>query len=51
MTALWIVENPTLLESHTVRELMAGNICRCTGYDGIIEGVEAAIAARPPGNA
>ena len=48
MTALWIAENPTLLNSHTVRELMAGNLCRCTGYDGIIEGVEAMIARRPP---
>jgi aerobic-type carbon monoxide dehydrogenase small subunit (CoxS/CutS family) len=43
MTALWILENPSLLSTHTVRELMAGNLCRCTGYDGIIEGVEAAI--------
>ena len=47
MTALWIRENPTLLDTHTVRELMAGNLCRCTGYDGIIEGIEAAIE-RPP---
>lgn len=46
MTALWIVENSHLLRSHTIRELMAGNICRCTGYDGIIEGVEAALAER-----
>ena len=44
MTALWILENPELLRSHTVRELMAGNLCRCTGYDGIIEGIEAALA-------
>ena len=54
MTALWIVENPDLLRSHTIRELMAGNICRCTGYDGIIEGVEAALAERSgavPGSA
>lgn len=46
MTALWILENPSLLSSHTVRELMAGNLCRCTGYDGIIEGIEAAMAGR-----
>ena len=45
MTALWILENPNLLQSHTIPELMAGNLCRCTGYDGIIAGVEAAIAA------
>ena len=46
MTALWILENPALLESHSVREIMAGNICRCTGYDGIIEGIEAALNGR-----
>jgi len=48
MTAVWIADHPELLESHTVRELMAGNLCRCTGYDGIDEGVEAMIASRHP---
>jgi aerobic-type carbon monoxide dehydrogenase small subunit (CoxS/CutS family) len=48
MTGLWILENPGLLRSHAIRELMAGNLCRCTGYDGIIEGLEAALdGARP----
>lgn len=51
MTALWIADNPELLESHTVRELMAGNLCRCTGYDGITEGVEAMVARHAPGRA
>ena len=41
MTAVWIADHPELLETHSVRELMAGNLCRCTGYDGIIEGVSA----------
>ncbi len=40
MTARWLVEHPELLETHTVRELMAGNLCRCTGYDGIVDGIE-----------
>jgi carbon-monoxide dehydrogenase small subunit len=46
MTAWWVRSHPGLLEGgqagrppHTVRELMAGNLCRCTGYDGIVEGV------------
>ena len=24
----------------TLRQLMAGNFCRCTGYDGIVDGIE-----------
>ncbi len=40
MTARWLVEHPELLETHTVRELMAGNLCRCTGYDGIVDGID-----------
>ncbi|HKY60681.1 MAG TPA: 2Fe-2S iron-sulfur cluster-binding protein [Gemmatimonadota bacterium] len=51
MTALWIADHPELLESHTVRELMAGNLCRCTGYDGIVEGVTAMIASHGPAGA
>ena len=39
MTAWWIRSHPQLLGRHTARELMAGNLCRCTGYDGILEGV------------
>lgn len=49
MTAQWILRHRELLERHTIRELMAGNLCRCTGYDGIVESVEAALkqAERP----
>ena len=43
MTASWVVAHPDLLETHRIRELMAGNLCRCTGYDGIIDSVEAAL--------
>jgi carbon-monoxide dehydrogenase small subunit len=39
MTANWIREHPQLLATHSIRELMAGNLCRCTGYDGIIDGI------------
>jgi aerobic-type carbon monoxide dehydrogenase small subunit (CoxS/CutS family) len=41
MTALWIKRNPELLTTHTLREALAGNLCRCTGYDGIIDGLQA----------
>ena len=43
MTACWILGHRDLLTFHTIRELMAGNLCRCTGYDGIVEGVRAAL--------
>lgn len=43
MTASWLLAHPELLETHRTRELMAGNLCRCTGYDGIVDGIEAAL--------
>ena len=43
MTVSWILAHRDLLATHTVRELLAGNLCRCTGYDGIVDGVRAAL--------
>ncbi len=40
ITACWVLDHRELLERHTARTLMAGNLCRCTGYDGIIESLE-----------
>ncbi|HKN89795.1 MAG TPA: 2Fe-2S iron-sulfur cluster-binding protein [Acidimicrobiia bacterium] len=28
-----------------MREELSGNLCRCTGYQSIVDGVEAAVAA------
>ena len=47
MTSCWIVDHPDLLATHAVRELLAGNLCRCTGYDGILDGIIAAMGGRP----
>ncbi len=44
LTALWVTRNPGLAADYPLRELMAGNLCRCTGYDGIIDGLEAWLA-------
>ncbi|GMR12194.1 MAG: (2Fe-2S)-binding protein [Gemmatimonadota bacterium] len=49
MTATWIRRHPEVLEAHSVRALMAGNLCRCTGYDGIVEGVEALVVRESDG--
>lgn len=49
MTASWVVEHPELLETHRIRELMAGNLCRCTGYDGIVDSLRDALALRKDG--
>ncbi len=46
MTSCWIIDHPDLLATHSVRELLAGNLCRCTGYDGILEGISAALQDR-----
>jgi len=46
MAANWIRENsPAVLKDFTLRELLAGNLCRCTGYDGIINSVQTWIDA------
>lgn len=47
VTATWVLDHPELLETHSLRELMAGNLCRCTGYDGIVDSLEAALRERP----
>ena len=39
VTACWIKDHPEVLGQYTLRSLMAGNLCRCTGYDGIIDGL------------
>jgi len=39
MSARWLLDHPEVLDRCSIREFMAGNLCRCTGYDGIIEGI------------
>lgn len=43
MTARWLSEHPQVLEGTSLREFMSGNLCRCTGYDGVIEGIESVL--------
>ena len=46
MTARWLADHPQVLEHASLREFMSGNLCRCTGYDGVIDGVEAVVSRK-----
>jgi carbon-monoxide dehydrogenase small subunit len=42
MTALALLEDGQQLTEEDLREELSGNICRCTGYQSIVEGVQLA---------
>ncbi len=42
----YLAEDATQLTEEQVRELVAANLCRCTGYQGIIEAILATARAR-----
>ena len=42
MTALALLEEGRALDEAELREELSGNICRCTGYQSIVEGVQLA---------
>jgi aerobic carbon-monoxide dehydrogenase small subunit len=44
-TAL-LAERPDLLTAAEVREGLSGNLCRCTGYQGIVRAVQSVIRSR-----
>ncbi len=43
MSIRWLAEHPDVAGKMSLREFMSGNLCRCTGYDGVIEGVASAL--------
>lgn len=46
MSAVDIVNrNGFILDEHTIREELEGNICRCTGYHNIVKAIEAGAVA------
>ena len=47
MTALALLDRDPGADRRTIRQELSGNLCRCTGYQGIVDAVEAAARARP----
>jgi aerobic-type carbon monoxide dehydrogenase small subunit (CoxS/CutS family) len=43
MTALALLEEDEELSETELREYLSGNLCRCTGYQSIVEGVQLAM--------
>jgi aerobic carbon-monoxide dehydrogenase small subunit len=42
MTALELLERDRTPSETTIRHALAGNLCRCTGYEGIVRAIESA---------
>lgn len=45
MTVTWLRRQPTLVSQFGLKTLLSGNLCRCTGYQGIVAGVQAILDA------
>lgn len=40
MSIRWLLKHPEIARNMDSREFMSGNLCRCTGYDGIVAGLD-----------
>jgi aerobic carbon-monoxide dehydrogenase small subunit len=43
MSIRWLMNHPDVAGEVDLREFMSGNLCRCTGYDGVIDGLRNAL--------
>jgi carbon-monoxide dehydrogenase small subunit len=46
ITAVHLLDRHPSPDRQTIREEMSGNICRCTGYQQIVDAVQAASTSR-----
>jgi carbon-monoxide dehydrogenase small subunit len=42
MLAVWLLEQPDLIDESELRHVLSANLCRCTGYQNILKAVRAA---------
>jgi carbon-monoxide dehydrogenase small subunit len=45
MTAIELADGGAELTDDEIRRALAGNLCRCTGYENIVRAVRSALAA------
>ena len=45
MSIRWLLAHPEVAARVDLGEFLSGNLCRCTGYDGIVRGVREALEA------
>ncbi len=43
LTAAEAIARNAFMSRHEIREAMSGNLCRCTGYEAIVDAVEACV--------
>ncbi|MDE2005272.1 MAG: (2Fe-2S)-binding protein [Rhodospirillales bacterium] len=48
MTCVDLLRTRALASEAEIRAALSGNLCRCTGYEGIVRALTAAVAARGP---
>ena len=49
LTGLHIVRHHPDADRETIRDLLSGNYCRCTGYQAIVDAIESVLRASGPG--
>lgn len=46
VTATYLAQTSTVMSRDEIREALSGNLCRCTGYQQIVDAVATALAAK-----